>query len=151
MLKNIVNEANKIVVREYPTTDCEILYLSDNFEDIKEFVEALTIKMPAEPFDCMCHGSPQILIYKNDNLVIEITNHHGVSLRCSLWEGNIPILDIEKWLKWFDERKIVGPRNEYLNTISNQNKAKKSSENWFNGMPASIRIIWDWDFFQSIV
>jgi len=54
----------------------------------------------------------QSIFDKDEKLLAQITNHHGKSVRCSLWGSDAVIADAEKWLKWFDDRKIDGPRIE---------------------------------------
>ena len=111
VVRELVAQADRIVVvEEWPSP--RELYSSSDPRDIAAFGEALKVKRPKSWYHCMCEGDPAIRLYKQTRLLVTITNHHGVSVRASLWDSNAPITDVEKWLTWFDARGITGPRRE---------------------------------------
>ncbi|HTQ59075.1 MAG TPA: hypothetical protein VMI32_02560 [Candidatus Solibacter sp.] len=90
----------------------------------------------------MCDGTPAIYVYERGCELIELTNHHGLSIRCSLWDSDVPITDVEKWLSWFDERQISGPRQEVEAMRAQQAENEKDWEKWIAAMPEGLRAVW---------
>jgi hypothetical protein len=90
----------------------------------------------------MCAGTPAIYIYERGCQRVEVTNHHGVSIRCSLWDSDVRITDTEKWLSWFDDRRISGPRKEAEDLRSKQAQNKKDWERWRTAMPKALGRLW---------
>ena len=101
-----------MIVRESGDSDSKILLESKKKADLEALKQSLTLEIPKDLFVCMCSGGPAIHIYSGDIEVVQVTNHHGLSISCSLWGGHVKIIDIEKWLSWFDERGIHEPRKE---------------------------------------
>jgi hypothetical protein len=111
-LYTLIESADRVVVKESPTLESRTLFDSHNKKDLIALRQSLVIEKPKVGFYCMCRGTPAIFLYKGDKLLGLITNHHGTSIRYSLWNSDAPVIDTEKWLTWFDERKIPGPRKE---------------------------------------
>jgi hypothetical protein len=111
-LSALIAQADKIVVLESIWADAKVLFSSSNPKDIAEFNESLTVVVPDERFRCMCIGSPAIHLYRGNTKLMQITSHHGQYVRCSLWSSDAMLKDKEKWLRWFDARKMPKPRRE---------------------------------------
>src|SRR5262245_55642272 len=111
-LKKLIGEADRIVISESVFEDARVLFTSGDKKDIIEFGDALTIVVPEGLFHDMCLGSTTIRLYRGGIELASITNHHANSIRCSLWTSDVQLLDPDKWIKWFDARKITGPREE---------------------------------------
>ncbi len=111
-LAALVMQADKIVVSDSPMKDAEVLFSSTAPKDIAEFNEALTVVRPEGIFRCACIGTPAVRLYRGETELALVTNHHGHSVRCSLWTSDAMLKDPEKWLQWFDARKMPEPRRE---------------------------------------
>jgi len=109
-LRKIIANADRIVVKDSPRKGAKTLFASTHKKDVDELNDSLVLKNPAEWFHCMCDGTPALYVYQRGSQLLELTNHHGLAIRCSLWTSDVHISDAEKWLTWFDKRGISGPR-----------------------------------------
>jgi hypothetical protein len=105
LLNKMIRIANLVVVRQSPLKDAKILFESKERKDIDDLSKALVMTKPHLASHCMCSGTPAIYLYdKHDKLLLDITNHHGHSIRCSLCSStDVPLANIESWLQWFDD------------------------------------------------
>jgi len=142
-LTELINEANRIVVKESPLKDAKSLFESKERKDLDALSKALVVTKPDEWFHCMCIGTPAIYIYKDKKLLAMITNHHGQSVRCSLWSSDAAIANTEKWLKWFDDRKINGPRKEVEKMREAQEQSERDRKRWIAAMPRALDPVWE--------
>ena len=142
-LTALIGDADRVVVTESPLQDAKKLFESRERKDLDALSKALVVIKPDEWFHCMCIGTPAIYLYKNDKLLAHISNHHGQSVRCSLWGSDAPISDTEKWLKWFDDRKIDGPRKEVEEMRESQKQGERDWKRWIAAMPKALEPIWE--------
>jgi hypothetical protein len=119
-----------------------MLFKSTDRKDVDELGESLVLENSGESSHCMCDGTPALYIYKLDSKLVELTNHHGLSIRCSQWDSDVRISDTEKWLMWFDKRGITGPRQEVESVRVQQEQTKKDWQRWLSTMPRAIRPFW---------
>ena len=96
----------------------------------------------------MCDGTPAIFIYNGDDVVL-VTNHHGLSIRCSLWDSDARIIDTEKWLTWFDERGMDEPRKEVNESRRLAAQHKRDRKKWVSAMPKGLQPLWESALGQS--
>jgi len=82
VLYNILARAFKIVVRGSPMADAATLFRSTDRKDFDDLQRSLLLGPPTEPFHCMCIGSPALYLYGPGDELVELTNHHGLSVRC---------------------------------------------------------------------
>lgn len=141
-LAALIKEADRIVVTESPMQDATTLFESSEREHLDDLSAALVVTKPDEWFHCMCIGSPALYLYRDDELLVQITNHHGQSVRCSLWDSDAPIANIENWLKWFDKRKIDGPRREVEEMRESQEQGEREWKRWIAAMPKGLEPVW---------
>ena len=141
-LHKILAEADRIVVKDSPRTGAFTLFESTDKKDLDELWGSLTLEAPAKWFQCMCDGTPALYVYVRGCKRVELTNHHGLSLRCSLWESDVRICDTEKWLSWFDERGMSGPRREVEAMRAQEEQGKRDWDKWLGAMPKAVRPIW---------
>lgn len=141
-LRKILAEADKIVVKASPTRLSRILFESTDKKDLEDLWRSLVLKPPTEWFHCMCDGTPALYVYESGRELAEITNHHGLSIRCSLWDSDVRITDTEKWLSWFDSRRISGPREEVETMRAHRAQSMQDWEKWLAGMPKALRTVW---------
>ena len=142
-LTALIGGADHVVVTESPMKDAKKLFESRERKDLDALSTALMIVKPDEWFHCMCIGTPAIYLYKDDKLLAQISNHHGQSVRCSLWSSDASISDSEKWLKWFDDRKIDGPRKEVEEMREPQEQGERDWKRWISAMPKALEPIWE--------
>lgn len=142
-LYDILARADRIVVTESPTADARILFDSTEKRDLEDLRTSLHLETPAELSHCMCIGTPALHVYERGATVLQLTNHHGLAVRCSLWTSDVPIADTEKWLSWFDERGIRGPRREFEHMTRQHAHEQRAWNDWVSAMPAPLRTVWD--------
>lgn len=143
-LTKLIEQADKIVVFDGPRQDSKVLFSSNERKDIDEFEKAFTIEPlpPYQSIHCACIGTPAVRLYRGGTELVLITNHHGQLIRCSLWSSDVPVRDQDKWLKWFDARKISGPRKEVEENIASAKQHRIDEKRWFVAMPKSIQPLW---------
>jgi hypothetical protein len=109
-LLQLIDRADRLVVRECPVADARVLFESRRREDLDDLKQSLLIVVPAPRFHCMCIGSPSIDLFAGSKHIARLTNHHGTSIRWSGWESDTLLADSTKWLDWFSRRGMDGPR-----------------------------------------
>lgn len=78
--------------------------------DVAAFFDALKLKLNSVfwvPY-CACHGNPHVHLHDTNGPFAKITFHHGKSIRCSLWSGNVDIKNdmIPKLKHYFQTRGV---------------------------------------------
>jgi hypothetical protein len=141
-LTALIGDANRVVVTESPLQNAKKLFESTERKDLDALSKALVVIRPDEWFHCMCIGTPAIHIYKDDKLLAQVTNHHGRSVRCSLWSSDARLKDIDSWLKWFDDRKIDGPRKEVDEMRKSLEQGERDRKRWIAAMPKGLKPVW---------
>lgn len=141
-LTTLINEANHIVVKESPLENSKLLFESTTRKDLDALSKALVVIKPEQSFHCMCIGTEALYLYKDKKLLATVTNHHGQSVRCSLWKSDAPLADIENWLKWFDDRKIDTPRKEVEEARARQNQGEIEWKKWVAAIPKGLKKPW---------
>jgi hypothetical protein len=141
-LYDAISRAARVVVRESPKHDAEMLFESTNQDDLDDLRQSLLLEPPAESFHCMCIGSPAVYLYERGGNFVELTNHHGLSVRCSLWTSDVRVRDTEKWLSWFDRRGLSGPRREVETMRAQEEEDQKNWDRWLAAMPKAIAAVW---------
>ncbi len=142
-LTQLIEKADRLIVKESPQADSKILFESKNKADLDALKQSLSVETPKEWFHCMCIGTPAIYIYSGDEELVQVTNHHGLSIRCSLWDSDARIIDTEKWLSWFDERGIDGPRKEVEEMRAQEIESQSELKRWISAMPEGLQSIWE--------
>ena len=144
-LTSLIGQADRLVVLESPTKDAQVLFTSTDRKDIAELASAAVViaPEPGKGFHCMCIGSPAIRLFRNGKEYGQFTNHHGSSIRCSIWSSDAEVQDREKWLKWFDTRGIPDPRAEVETEEAREKQDQKDEARWLAAMPASLKPRWD--------
>lgn len=138
----IIDRAEKLVVLDSPRSDAAKLFESGLRRDLDALKAATRVTVPEGAMHCMCIGSPAIDLYEKGQRILRITNHHARLLRCDLWTSDAPIADPEVFLKWFDERKVTGPRAEWDDSVRRQHQHDADLQRWREAMPTSLRPLW---------
>ncbi|MCF6314442.1 MAG: hypothetical protein L3J39_18480 [Verrucomicrobiales bacterium] len=141
-LFELINEANRVVVTASPM-DKKVLYQSDQKSDIKELGEALSIRKPEQWYHGMCIGTMVVSLYKGEEELLAFSNHHGKSIRCSLWSSDAVIVDPSRWLSWFDARAMPQLRKEVEESRAQQEKSDRNWKKWLAAMPKGVRPAWE--------
>lgn len=149
MLSQLIEKADRVIVRESPWINSKILFESKDMADLVALKQSLIVEKPTEWFHCRCDGTPAIYIYSSDGEVVQVTNHHGLSIRCSLWDSDARIIDTEKWLSWFDERGIDEPRKEVDEIRTLREQHRKDWKKWTSAMPEGLQPVWEGSLGQS--
>lgn len=137
-LTKTILKANRIVVLQSPRNGSRELFASEKRADIESFAAAVEVAKPRSGFHCMCDGTPAVHLYDGEKLLVSLTNHHGRSVRCSMWRSDAMLKDAEKWLKWFDDRKIRGPRIEFQQLEALQVKHGRQRAKWLAAKPKGL-------------
>lgn len=137
-LDQVLARAVRVVVKSSPMEGAAILFESTDRQDLDDLRSSLTLDPPGEWFHCMCNGSPALYVYQPNGELTLLTNHHGVTLRSSLWSSDVRISDPEKWLSWFDHRGIPGPRQEVEAAAVRAEASKAARARWRAAMPRAI-------------
>lgn len=109
-LASLLREADRMVVTEGAYDGAKELFTSDKESDLVALSKAFQVEVPEEFAMCACYGSATIYLYKGNELLGHVSDQHGVRIRCSLWDSDVPVVNTEDWLTWFDKRKIKRPR-----------------------------------------
>jgi hypothetical protein len=142
-LREVLGEADRMVVSEGPRPNSPILFTSTEAKDIAEFNDALTVIPPDGLSHCMCDGTPAVRLYRGDTELALVTNHHGHAVRCSLWDSDAELVDCEKWLRWFDERNLPQPRKEVEAAKVRAEESRARYTRWLSAMPTCVRAAWE--------
>ncbi len=142
-LDRLFTRAVRVVVKESPTDAGKMLFESTDQKDLVDLTRSLILEPPEEWFHCMCIGGPAIYLYEfGGGELVLLTNHHGSSIRCSLWPSDVRISDTEKWLSWFDNRGMPGPRQEVEAMRAREAEGKRDEDRWLAAMPKAIVPVW---------
>lgn len=82
-LREILTSADRIVVRSDPTNSSETLFESTDKKDLVDLWGSLALEPPTGWFHGMCAGTPALYVYDHGPERVRLTNHHGLSIRCS--------------------------------------------------------------------
>ena len=137
----LIAKADRLVVTQGPFADSALLFESSDRSDLDAFAAASVVERPGDYFHCMCVGSPAIHIYRGSHVLAVITNHHGASIRCSLWDSDAPLVDPERWLTWFDDRHITEPREEVEWSVRRGDEIRAARSRWLSAVPKGLREI----------
>jgi hypothetical protein len=142
-LYRLIDRADRMIVKEMPLVDSDILFESSGREDLDALKEALAIVVPDGSMHCMCLGTPAIELYLGAELVGQLTNHHGRSIRFSEWHSDAMLADREPWIDWFSRRGIDGPRREVEAGERQRIVSAERYERWLAAMPICLAQIWE--------
>ncbi len=141
-LAGLIDGADRLVVLESPDQGAAVLFRSSDRRDLDALKAAARVGEPDSPVHCMCDGTPAIFLYAGEREVGRISNHHGQLIRSNLWRTDKPPADPEAFLKWFDDRGIVGPRREVVAARARREEAEKVGRKWLDSMPPALRPLW---------
>jgi hypothetical protein len=143
-LYDLIVESDSMVIKESPMSNAQVLFKSTSLNDLRSFRESLILNKPKpeEYFHCMCTGTPAVYFYKNEKETVYLTNHHGKSIRCSLWSSDVAIANVDKWVKWFEEHGISSVREEVEYSKAQAKKCQKNLDKWTKAIPNPIKPLW---------
>jgi hypothetical protein len=138
-LAKLIDRADKLIVLEGPREGCAVLFESSDRKDLNALRASLRVEDPKVHEHCKCDGTPAIVLYANKERIGQITNHHAKLIRCDLWESDARLAEVEPFLKWFDDRKLTGPRKEYEAGIERDKQWKENQRKWVEALPPAVR------------
>jgi hypothetical protein len=104
---------------------------------------AINVNPPEEWFRCACIPSLEIRLSRKDKEIGTILVYpDGLPIGFEPWSSDARISDREKWLAWFDARKIPGPRRGIEEAEVREKTDQANEARWTGAMPASLRPIW---------
>ncbi|WP_029631821.1 hypothetical protein [Zavarzinella formosa] len=142
-LAALIDRADKLVVLDTPLEKAPTLYESKDRKDLDSLKAAMKLRAPERGWRCSCYGTPAVALYEKGKQIGLITNHHGVFVRCNLWASDAALTDSEPLLKWFDDRKIPGPRKEFDLDVKLRKQADADKKRWLAAMPPSLKPHWE--------
>jgi hypothetical protein len=140
-LYNAIERAGRVLIKSCPMNNAKTLFESTNKDDLDDLGRSVLLHPPTVFFHCMCIGSPAVYLHVWGGPVVELTNHHGRTVRCSLWTSDVRVADIQKWVSWFSRRGIYGPREEVDATRARQ-EVGKNWDRWLAARPRAIVPVW---------
>lgn len=149
-LAGLIGQVDRIVATARPFTNSTVLFESTDPQDISAFGAASEVTPAPQGWFCMCTGSPAVVLYRRDEQLATISNHHGRSMRCSLWSSDAELRDSEKWIQWFDSRGMPQVRQEFDRLESNARKHEAEYERWKSRMPSRLRELWEQEIRQPL-
>jgi hypothetical protein len=141
-LARLIDRADKVVVSDTPREKAKVLYESADRKDLDSLKAALKVAIPERPVHCMCDGTPAIDLYAKGERIGRLTNHHALLVRCDLWKSDARLADPEPLLRWFDARKVPGPRKEYDEARRLEKEAAADERKWLAAMPPALKPLW---------
>ena len=140
-LQALIERGDSVSVYDWQAK--KILYTSSSLDDIAALKTAITIETAEGGFRCACVPELEIrLSRKNKEVGMILVYPDGLTIGYEPWSSDARIQDKEKWLTWFDTRKIPGPRQEVEADEARDKNAQADEQRWMSAMPASLRPIW---------
>lgn len=147
-LYNLIAESDSMVIKDFQVISNKlastVIFRSTDPQDLKTFSDSLRLKKqsPFMWFHCMCSGSPTIHFYSGTNETVHLSNHHGKSIRCSLWSSDVKIADNDKWAQWFEDHGISSIREELEDAKVQAKLIRAERESWENAIPDGLERTW---------
>jgi len=135
-----VERADKLVVYDYGVE--KGVYSSLEHKDISELRQSLVFDPPQEWFRCACFPMLEIKLYRKGKEIGVISLFDELTIEFSGWSGDARILDREKLLRWFDARRIKGPRDAIEAELESERVDAILAQRWLAAMPADLRPLW---------
>ncbi len=143
-LSRQILQADRIeVYYDFEPPGMKLVYSSTSPKDIAEFNAALNVSTPAGESACACIPSPVIRLYRGKTQLTSIEVFGTYAVHTPLRRGDLFINDAEKWLGWFDARKMPRLRKEYEDELARNKQSDEDYAHWLAAMPGSIRPLWD--------
>lgn len=108
-LETLFNNIDTVLIRDtsYSTKDFiakTVVCLTNEF-DIQELLKMLEIDETFKADSCMCQGDYQIDLYSNNELMANISFHHGETIRYKGWDNDATLLFGMKFYKYLSKKK----------------------------------------------
>lgn len=138
-----IGRADEVVVEASSHLNWEVVYSSSDSKDLAELQAAISIEAPDGELHCLCLPTTRIQLRRKHKELGTILVYPGATtISLSIWSSDARILDKEKWLQWFDARKIAGPRKEAQEQAEIEKQDQAYEERWTAAMPPSLRPGW---------
>jgi hypothetical protein len=113
--------------------------------DIRDPVEVAslgaTFRISEEPHGhCMCFGNPHVaFLDEHEAVLAEVSLHHGVSMRWSVWRDDARLLDGRPLLDWLASRGVRAPLDEYEALLAQKEAQRVAWERWQQATPECLQ------------
>lgn len=139
----LIDRADGVAVDVLTGLKSETVYSSTDGKDLSELKAAISVDPAVGEFRCLCMPSARIHLHlKKKELATVLIYPDGMTIGFAPWSSDAKILDQEKWLRWFDVRRISGPRKGIEEQEESEKRARAEADRWMAGMPASLRPVW---------
>ena len=140
----LIERADKVeVYTSYTYKRTAVLYSSTYRKDISALKDALSIEPPdGGIFLCTCLPSLELVLYRNGKELASVGVLPEGAIHTSLWDSDAKIQDADKWLRWFDDRRITAPREQHEREKAEAEQDRAAEERWIAAMPQGLRPIW---------
>ena len=115
--------------------------------DIEAFKEAVAVhhRKRGDWLHCMCWGEEAVIIYRGRRKLANLTSHHGLRIRTSLWCSDAELVDSEKWIRWFEERGMPQLRENANQAANDRKQREEDYARWMAAMPKSLAPLWEYE------
>jgi hypothetical protein len=142
-LTALIDRADEVVVDLMERLNPTIVYSSSDAKDLSELKQALTIEVHEGELHCLCLPVMRIHFFRRSKeLGTLLVYPDALTIGFSRWSSDTRIADKEKWLRWFDVRKINGPRQAAEEKEASEKRDRADEERWVSAMPPSLRPLW---------
>jgi len=119
-----------------------VIYRSSDRKDFNDLKAGISLRGGGGPFVCACVDGPEIALLKNGQEIASIWNHEGTAIGSSVWKGDWFTSDPNRWLRWFDVRRMTFARDFFNQTVAREKKENQDEKRWLTVMPSSLRPLW---------
>jgi hypothetical protein len=141
-LFSLIDRADEMVVYSEGFRRESVIYRSSNRSDFDELKSAITLKRDGGPFICACVDGPEIALLKNKKEIAAIWNHEGIAIGSSVWQGDWENSSPDRWLRWFDARRMTFARQQFDANRLTERKAAEDEQRWLRAIPSSLKPLW---------
>jgi hypothetical protein len=118
LLKKLFLSIDKVLIKRGGVYNGRALgqiidFTIDDPQNLREFVEKLTITEPKEVLYCMCLGDYALEIYYREKLRATLGLHNGTSIRYDGWKGDAELSHSNDLLKWLSAKGYHKPLIEF--------------------------------------
>jgi hypothetical protein len=120
-----------------PNVGTTLVFETESPADVVLFGSAFEIQ-PSEPFHCMCAGELLIELRGPAGPFIELTLHHGKSIRWAGWSSDALLKNGRAAVQWLAERGVEQPLRNFEAAESQRGLAREAKRRWQEAMPPCL-------------
>jgi hypothetical protein len=120
-----------------PKVGTTLVFETASPADVVLFGNAFEIQ-PSEPFHCMCAGELLIELRGPAGPSIELTLHHGKSIRWAGWNSDALLKNGRAAVQWLAQRGVEQPLRNFEAAESQRNLTREAKRRWQEAMPPCL-------------